>query len=78
MSFAKPLIVPDLPVIRETVAEEDVWWFDPDNADSLRGALVKAAGIWSPVMGQANLQIAKNLTWEKMAKETLNCYQQKL
>jgi len=75
MSFGKPLVVPEFEVIRETVAKEDVWWFEPDNSDSLRGALVKAAGIWLPVMGQANLQIAKNLTWEKMAKETLNCYQ---
>jgi glycosyltransferase involved in cell wall biosynthesis len=74
MSFGKPLIVPDLPVIRETVAEEDVWWFDPDNADSLQGALNQAAETWSPEMGQANLQIAKNLTWEKMARETLDAY----
>jgi beta-1,4-mannosyltransferase len=74
MSFGKPLIAPDLPVIRETMAENDVWWFDPDNADSLRSALNQAANTWSPEMGQANLQIAKSLTWEKMAKETLDAY----
>jgi beta-1,4-mannosyltransferase len=75
MSFGKPLIVPDLPVIRETVAEKDVWWFDPDNADSLRSALNQAAQTCTREMGQANLQIAQNLTWEKMAKQTLHYYQ---
>lgn len=75
MSFGKPLIVPDLPVIREIVVEEDVWWFNPNDADSLRSTLNQAAQTCLPEMGQANLQIAKKLTWEKMAKETLHCYQ---
>jgi glycosyltransferase involved in cell wall biosynthesis len=75
MSFGKPLVVPDFEVIRENVAEEDVWWFSPGNADSLRSALNQAAQTWSPEMGQANLQIAKNMTWQNLAKETLSDYQ---
>lgn len=75
MSFGKPLVVPDFEVIRETVAKEDVWWFSPGNADSLRSALNQAAQTRSPEMGQANLQIAKNMTWQNLAKETLRDYQ---
>jgi beta-1,4-mannosyltransferase len=74
MSFGKPLVVPDLEVIRETVAEEDVWWFDPGRPDSLKDALKKAAYNWSPEMGKANLEIAKSLTWEKLAFKTIHFY----
>jgi glycosyltransferase involved in cell wall biosynthesis len=74
MSFGKPLVVPDFQVIRENVEEEDVWWFNPSDGASLRGALENAAATWSPKMGQVNLEIAKSLTWKKMAKETLHCY----
>jgi len=74
MSFGKPLVVPDLPVIREVVDERDVWWFNPGDGDSLRKALENAASTWSPEMGQANLEIAKNLTWEKMANKLIENY----
>jgi beta-1,4-mannosyltransferase len=75
MSYGKPLVVPDIPVIREVVDERDVWWFNPGDGASLRKALENAAATCSPEMGQANLEIAKNLTWEKLAKETLRGYQ---
>ena len=74
MSFGKPLVVPDFEVIRENVAEEDVWWFHPGNLAFLRGALENAAQSWSSIMGQENLNIAKNLTWEKLALKTIQCY----
>jgi beta-1,4-mannosyltransferase len=74
MSFGKPLIVPDKPVLQEVVAEEDVWWFEPSIPGSLQNVLGEAARSWSPKMGQANLEIAKKLTWEKMAKEIIKAY----
>jgi glycosyltransferase involved in cell wall biosynthesis len=74
MSFGKPLIVPDLPVIREVVDESDVWWFEPENPVSLKEALLLASKTWIPQMGKANLEIAKNNTWENMAMQTLNIY----
>ena len=75
MSFGKPLVVPDIEVIRETVSSLDVWWFDLGNGASLRGALENAMQTWSPEKGQANLQIANRLTWENLARETLSDYQ---
>jgi beta-1,4-mannosyltransferase len=74
MSFGKPLVVPNLPAIREVVDERDVWWFASGKCDSLRDALERAARTFSSEMGQANLQNAKSLTWEKLAKETLGSY----
>jgi glycosyltransferase involved in cell wall biosynthesis len=77
ISFGKPVVVPDMDVIREIVDERGAILFDSNSEASLVRALEKASRLDRKTlarMGRNNYQIARRYTWEGAAELTHAAY----
>lgn len=71
MSFGCFLIAPDVPTIRETVAPEGAFFFQPGNPESLQEKMRASLCKDLADGGMANLHRARNWSLEKVADQTL-------
>ena len=55
---------------------EDIWWCDPYNTESIRGAVIQAFN--APFRSNLRDHILRNYTWEHTAQQTLQAYEQLL
>jgi beta-1,4-mannosyltransferase len=78
MSFGLPCIAPRLGGLPETLREDGGILYDPTQPDGLRAALQLAIRRKSELSqsGRANLQRAKNWTWDQVADRTAAVYSQ--
>ena len=69
LSYAKPVIVPDVPTVRELITEgETGFLFEPENVQSLHAALQRAAHQADlQQLAQNAYELAAALPWEKSA-----------
>lgn len=74
MTFAKPVIAPDLGCVGELLDAEGGYPYDPDSADGLSTALQQAASRSLDGMGQYNYAKIRHLDWDVIARETLQVY----
>ena len=77
MSFRSRVIVPELPMIRETVAARDSLFFDPHSEDGLALALQQSQQKFRHRSeGRANFMKALEWNWDNIAAQTLAAYQE--
>jgi glycosyltransferase involved in cell wall biosynthesis len=78
MSFAKPLILPDIPVLRESAPASGVIFYAANDDDSLAGAMERAIHQQPELadMGKLCRTFVENWGWKEMAKETMDSYQE--
>ncbi len=77
MASGTPLVASDLPSIREIVDEEMVWFFEPDNPESLAYSIKQALENENESQSRAAKAQAEaeKYTWEKRAKRILEFVQ---
>ncbi|PSN20056.1 glycosyl transferase group 1 [filamentous cyanobacterium CCP5] len=77
MSFGRTCIAPRVGCIQETLNDDIAFLYDPNNDDGLLQAMSRALDQRHDceAMGQANLAIAKEYSWDKVAEMTLDVYQ---
>ena len=76
MAFAKPVLIPNIGCIPETLDENGAFFFDPTNPIGLEKALRKAltdSGSWSE-KGLYNYKLGQTWGWSKVARDTLSIY----
>ncbi|WP_363465074.1 glycosyltransferase family 4 protein [Halogeometricum borinquense] len=73
LSFGKPLIVPDIPPLRETLDENGAIFYDP-TMDTLQDALLRARERNLEDMGKHNYRKANSLSWAEIAGKTKKVY----
>ncbi|KPL90519.1 glycosyltransferase family 4 protein [Herpetosiphon geysericola] len=76
LSYARPVVAPDLPPVRELIREgENGFLFEPNNVASLRSALQRAAAHPNrQALHQNALQTVQHLEWAQLAAQTANVY----
>lgn len=76
MSYAVPVIAPDVPMVRELVRDgETGFLFQPGDVDSLRDALARAqAHPDLPAVGQAAFDHVRRYDWNTIAAQTICVY----
>ncbi len=74
MSFGKAIIVPKLESLEEIIAVGGAICFDPEDPDGLKSALKTALTSDLEGLGQINLNAAKLLSWDKIARQTADVY----
>lgn len=76
MSFGLPCVAPRLGCIGEYLDERGAFFFEPRSvtglAEAIDRALARRAEL--PGMGRANLALASEWDWERIARETLEGY----
>ena len=72
MSFCKPIIVPDLDTLRETLDTEGTIFYDSDK--DLTGALEKINKLNLSEMGKHNFELATQRSWDDIAEKTHHVY----
>jgi glycosyltransferase involved in cell wall biosynthesis len=77
-SYGVPVACADIPVLREVMGENSAFFFNPYDINDM--ARVMARAFTNEPQRQEKIKIAakrvKQFSWEKMAKETLEVYQQ--
>lgn len=76
MSFGKPMIVPRIGCIPETVDEEGTLLYPADADDGLRNALLEAKHRDLPSMGAHNAELVRRYDWSDIADRTARVYSQ--
>jgi beta-1,4-mannosyltransferase len=78
MSFARPVVAPALKFMQEIVGEGDNFLFDPRQPQGLLDALKRVDGCRGELAerGRRNYARIKPLTWEAMARQTAEVYQE--
>jgi glycosyltransferase involved in cell wall biosynthesis len=80
MSFGKPLILPDIPVLKESAPADGVIFYCPTDSHGLGKAMELAIQRQAdlPAMGARCRSFVENWGWKEMAKETMDAYQELL
>lgn len=74
MSFAKPMIVPEMGCIPETLPREHNIFYDPDDPNRLLQALGQSRKMELVENGEANFEEAKSSDWSEIAKRYRDLY----
>jgi glycosyltransferase involved in cell wall biosynthesis len=71
MAAKRPIIASDLPSIREIISDDSAVFFEPDNAASLRGAIIQVAGDLGGAQKVADRAYADigQYSWERRAEK---------
>lgn len=76
MSFAKPVIAPAIGCIPDMIEIEGSFLYNPSETGGLTRAMEQSLNVDLKKMGQRNFDLAKNLTWDEIAKKTYNIYRE--
>lgn len=74
LSFAKPIIAPQLGCIPETVPPENTLLYDPSKEGALRDALIQAKSYDLKSIEEANYQHAISFDWDSIGKQYHKLY----
>lgn len=74
MSFGKPIIVPQIGCIPETISHENILSYDPSIDDGLYNSLIQAKHVDLDQIGRANYQQAQKFDWESVSSMYYNIY----
>jgi glycosyltransferase involved in cell wall biosynthesis len=74
LSHGRPVVVPALGCLPETLPADAAILYDPDDPDALTDALHRAAGVDLPAMGIRARAWADGLDWGPIAAETARLY----
>ena len=74
LSHGRPVVVPALGCLPETLPADATFLYDPDDPDALAGALHRAAGADLAAMGVRARAWADGLDWGPIAAETARLY----
>jgi len=74
LSHGRPVVVPALGCLPETLPADAAIFYDPDDPDALAGALHRAAGADLAAMGARARAWADGLDWGPIAAETARLY----
>ena len=75
LGFGRPVIVPKLGCLPELVNETATITYDPILPNGLLGALKEAKNRDLITAGKEAFRIAEELSWDRIAKMTLEAYQ---
>ena len=76
MSFGKPVIAPAIGCIPDVLDSEGSILYDPSEKEGLVKAMKQALDANLKKMGEHNLELAKQLRWDDIAKRTCEVYQE--
>jgi len=74
MSFGKPIVVPRIGCISETLDIQGGFLYDPDDVNGLSSAMQNVISSDLVAMGQYNRSKAEKFNWKKIAQMTLVVY----
>lgn len=74
MSFARPVVAPDMGSLRDAVPTDGGILYDPTDAEGLRRALQRSASLDLKTMGQRAYERVQLFTFNDLARETLRTY----
>ena len=73
MASGVPMVVSDLPSLREVVSEDEAFFFEPDNAQALALAITEALSAPdAPVRARGAKEKVAEYTWDKRAERIIN------
>ncbi len=74
--FARAVIAPDVPTLKEYIHPEGAVLFDPLNlAEGLVQAIRKTDGLDTDRMGRLNKEVTDQFDWVSIARKVAECYQ---
>jgi beta-1,4-mannosyltransferase len=76
MSFGKPIIAPAIGCIPDTMDSEGSFLYNPSDENGLLEALRRALDLDLVNMGSHNLEVAKQINWDEITKQTYEIYQE--
>ena len=76
MSFAKPLIIPDIESLDDVIKFGGAITYDPKDNKGLKKALTEALTADFQQLGKKSFQEAQRLSWDSIASETAKLYNQ--
>lgn len=76
MSFGKPVIAPAIGCIPDVLDSEGSFLYDPSEKDGLDKAMRQVFNADLKKMGEHNFELAKQLSWDDIAKRTYEVYQE--
>lgn len=79
MSFGKPIVIPISGCISDTLDEKNNFMYQKTEEDGLFNTMLRVLNTDSTDlenMGKRNLQLAEQLSWDKIAKRTYDTYSQ--
>lgn len=76
ISFGKPVIAPAIGCIPDIIDNEGGFLYNPLDKDGLLEALRHALNANLVNMGSHNLEVAKQLSWDEIARRTCEVYQE--
>jgi glycosyltransferase involved in cell wall biosynthesis len=74
MGFGRAVIAPRLGCLPETIPEDGAILYDPTAPGALADALREALGRDLGAMGDHNLEAARALDWDDIARQTIAAY----
>jgi len=74
MSFAKPVLIPDIESLEDVIMAGGVITYDPKDSRGLKKAMTEALSADFQQLGIKNFQEAQRLSWESIAEETAALY----
>lgn len=77
MSFAKPVIVPNLEPVREVLGDSG-FYFEPGDIDSLKTAIINSASLINSNMSYEVYNKALKFDWDMIARKTEKVYKEVL
>jgi glycosyltransferase involved in cell wall biosynthesis len=74
MASGNPIIASDLPSLKEILNESNAYFFEPDNSESLAGAIKKVLANYDEACSKAKiaLELVQNFSWQKRALSILD------
>lgn len=74
MASKKPIVLPDLPAMREILSDDSAYFVEPDNAEALARGIEEALnnGEESVMRASGAYERVKGYTWENRAKKIMN------
>ena len=74
MSFGKAVIIPNIGCVPEVLDSRGGFLYDPNEEDGLLRSMQQALEVDLATMGQYNLDRAKHLDWDGIARKTVEVY----
>jgi glycosyltransferase involved in cell wall biosynthesis len=76
MSFGKPIIAPAMGCIPDVLDSKGSFLYDSGEEDGLINAMRKALASELREMGEYNFELAKQLSWNEIARKTSDAYKE--
>ena len=72
LASRRPIVASATPAVRQIISEEDAWFYEPDDAESLFQAVSEALTEETSEKTENGFEKVKNFSWQKRAENILN------